>query len=220
MESPIWPRQSNTSLYSVKTFSLISGALIFTDTGPTLFTCTVSEMVSLNSPSFSQVSADSRGLLIVSTTWKSNSLAVLFWFFLQGNYFWEGGRRFTTAKSRSPITLHVAPVSKWHYNSVKYESSRSEKITLALNCLPSVSTLETSSILKSGSSLSVACDLYVLSFLIWACFTDDIQMHPLYPLYLSFYRAIICHLVVSLDCPRRWCARLLGFDPVSWNRAV
>ena len=59
---------------------------------------------------------------------------------------------------------------------MKYDSSRSEKIILALNCLPGVSTLETSSILKSGSSLSVACDLYVLSFLMWACFSDDIQM--------------------------------------------
>ena len=160
-----------------------------------------------------------------------------------------------TAKCRSPITLHVAPVSNWHYNSVKYDSSRSEKIILALNCLPGVSTLETSSILKSGSSLSVACDLYVLSFLMWACFSDDRQMQSdlasntqdmfdctlyallscaslvnhiccnssscsLYPLDLSFYRATICHLVVSLDCPRRWRARLLGFDPVSWIRAV
>ena len=122
---------------------------------------------------------------------------------------------------------------------MKYDSSRSEKIILALNCLPGVSTLETSSILKSGSSLSVACDLYVLSFLMCrACFTDDRQMqsdlasntqdmfdrtlyallscaslvhhiccnsssYSLYPLDLSFYRAIICHLVVSLDCPRR-----------------
>ena len=70
---------------------------------------------------------------------------------------------------------------------MKYDSFRSEKIILGLNCLPGVFTLESSSILKNGSSLSVAsssdssvssvtcctlCDL----FLLWACFSDDRQM--------------------------------------------
>ena len=39
---------------------------------------------------------------------------------------------------------------------MKYDSFRSEKIILGLNCLPGVFTLESSSILKNGSSLSVA----------------------------------------------------------------
>ena len=78
VESPLCLRPSKTSLYSVKTYSLVKGALDFTDSEATVFTCAVSEMVSFNSHSFSQVSADSRGFFVVSTTWKSNSLVVLF----------------------------------------------------------------------------------------------------------------------------------------------
>ena len=69
---------------------------------------------------------------------------------------------FMTARSRKLIVLHVVPVSSWHLNSVLYNSSGSENTILALNCLPGVFTLETSSILKSGSSVSVVSSSDVL----------------------------------------------------------
>ena len=78
LESPICPRPSKTSLYSLKMFSFVSGLRGFAVSETTLLTGISSPIVTFINPSVSQVSADNNGLLVLSTIWNFSSSVVPF----------------------------------------------------------------------------------------------------------------------------------------------
>ena len=137
LEIPMCPRPSNTSLYSFRMASLVNGTRSLSCSVTTVFTSEVSLMVTFNKPNLSQVSADNNGLFLVSTIWKLSCVVEPFWCIFNVATPWgfisepSNSRSLTlllfsggspvcviTAKSRRLTTLHVAPVSNWHCNSV------------------------------------------------------------------------------------------------------